>query len=353
MEIAFDNKTINVFTVVSRHADLQTYTNSLASLAQESDRLGFTGMLFFVGNDTPVDPWLAAAQVGAATRQLSPFIALNPVYMHPFSAARAIATLASFCQRRIFINLIAGTSVAAHEALGETGYDHDRRYARLKEYALCVHGLLTSRRPFSFNGQFYQLTNLQLPLTLPDALRPGFYISGHSVAAQDIADALAGERVGMISPQLENPSGRGGVYLGMVTHADSVQAWRAAQRLFPEDLPGQQVVDFSMQFTDAEWKKQLYQQAQDAASAGNGYWIAPFKNHRADCPFVVQSHQDMARMVARLIQQGTTSFIIDLPEDISQLADIRRVYSLAAASLNASQAFRPAQKKGNEHDASH
>ncbi|WJY14211.1 LLM class flavin-dependent oxidoreductase [Pectobacteriaceae bacterium CE90] len=350
MEIVVGDKTIHVFTVVSRHADLQTYTESLKRLAQESDRLGFTGMLFFVGNDTPVDPWLAAAQVGADTRKLSPFIALNPVYMHPFSAARAIATLSSFCQRRIFINLIAGTSVAAHEALGETGYDHDRRYARLKEYALCIHSLLTSRRPYTFNGQHYQLKNLQLPLALPEALRPHFYISGHSVAAQEIADALDGERVGMISPQLDNPLGRGGVYLGMVTHANGVHAWREAQRLFPEDAIGQQVVSFSMKFTDAQWKRQLYQQAQDAASASNGYWIAPFKNDRADCPFVVQGHQGMARMVARLIQQGTSSFIIDLPEDISQLAEISRIFELVAEWLNAKASSYPEQTKGDKND---
>ncbi|MGV7961498.1 LLM class flavin-dependent oxidoreductase [Photorhabdus tasmaniensis] len=341
MEIVVGDKRIHVFTVVSRHADLQTYTESLKQVAQESDRLGFTGMLFFVGNDTPVDPWLAAAQVGADTRQLSPFLALNPIYMHPFSAARAIASLSSFCQRRIFINLIAGASLAAHEALGDTGYDHDRRYARLKEYALCVHGLLTSRRPYTFNGQYYQLKNLQLPLALPEALRPHFYISGHSAAAQEIADALDGERVGMISPQLDNPLERGGVYLGMITHADGVHAWREALRLFPEDAIGQQVVSFSMKLTDAQWKQQLYQQAQDAVSAGNGYWIAPFKNHHADCPFVVQSHQEMARMVARLIQQGTTSFIIDLPEDVRQLAEIKSVFSLAAESLNAK--FPPAR----------
>ncbi|MDE1476888.1 LLM class flavin-dependent oxidoreductase [Xenorhabdus bovienii] len=350
MKIKFAGNAINVFTVVSRHTDLQTYMNSLKLLAQQSDRLGFTGMLFFVGNETPTEPWLTAGHIAASTRSLSPFIALNPVYMHPFSAARTIATLSYLYQRRVFINFIAGTSIAGHEALGEAELDHQSRYVRLKEYAICVRDLLASRRPCNFNGHYYQLKNLQLPLSLPEALQPRFYVSGQSEGAQNVADVVDGERFCIISPQLENPLGQGGVYLGMITKASRVDAWHEAQRMFPEDESGQQVVTHTMKYTDAQWKHHLYQQAQESSSASNGYWISPFKNNRSDCPYVVKSHQEMADMVARLIFQGTTSFIVDLPEDVSQLAELSQVFAIAEKKLLAYESDQfSAQIKGDKN----
>ncbi|ACS86840.1 LLM class flavin-dependent oxidoreductase [Musicola paradisiaca] len=350
MEINAADRAFNVFTVVSRHTDLQTYTGNLKFQAQECDRLGFTGMLFFVGNDTPIDPWLAAAQVAADTTRLSPFIALNPVYMHPFSAARAIATLSYLYQRRVYINLIAGASLAAHDALGDVGADHQCRYARLLEYTRCVRSLLSSRRPHSFTGQYYQLKDLQLPLFLPEALQPGFFVSGHSARAQEVAGALGCDQVAMISPQLENPLGRGGVYLGMVTKASVTDAWREAHRLFLTDEIGQQVVAYSMKYTDAQWKNHLYQQTH-ATDVADGYWIAPFENGRADCPYVVQDHRSMAGMVARLVRQGTTSFIIDLPEESEQLVEIAQVFTLARALLSTSEDdLSPIRNKGGKHD---
>src|SRR5438270_3480273 len=134
------------------------YLSQLGAVARWSDDAGCTGILIYSDNSL-VDPWLAAQVVIANTDGLSPLVAVQPVYMHPFSAARMVASLSYFYNRRISLNMIAGGFRTDLLALCDET-PHDQRYARLTEYTLIIQGLLSAQRPFSFSGTFYNAVNL-------------------------------------------------------------------------------------------------------------------------------------------------------------------------------------------------
>ena len=46
------------------------------------------------------------------TERLSPLIAVNPISMHPFTAAKCISSLANLYSRKVFLNMVAGTALS-------------------------------------------------------------------------------------------------------------------------------------------------------------------------------------------------------------------------------------------------
>jgi alkanesulfonate monooxygenase SsuD/methylene tetrahydromethanopterin reductase-like flavin-dependent oxidoreductase (luciferase family) len=55
-----------------------------------------------------VDPWLVAQLVIQATTTLCPLVAVQPVYLHPYAAAKMVATLGHLHGRRVYLNMLAG-----------------------------------------------------------------------------------------------------------------------------------------------------------------------------------------------------------------------------------------------------
>src|SRR5207249_655445 len=83
------------------------FSQRLADVARWSEEAGCTGILIYSDNSL-VDPWLAAQFVIEQTNRLSPLVAVQPVYMHPFSAAKMVASLSYLSRRRMSLNMIAG-----------------------------------------------------------------------------------------------------------------------------------------------------------------------------------------------------------------------------------------------------
>ncbi|NDU79408.1 alkanesulfonate monooxygenase, partial [Actinomadura sp. DSM 109109] len=68
----------------SKDADAETYLEESLRVARWSDEAGCSAMLVYTDNGL-VDPWLLSQQVLEATTQLCPLIAIQPVYMHPYT----------------------------------------------------------------------------------------------------------------------------------------------------------------------------------------------------------------------------------------------------------------------------
>jgi alkanesulfonate monooxygenase len=155
---------VEIFSTAPQSSEHQRnrFAANIATVARWSEEAGCTGILIYSDNSL-VDPWLAAQAVIASTDRLSPLVALQPIYMHPFSAAKMIASLSYIYGRRISLNLIAGGFRNDLLALCDKT-PHDQRYARLTEYMDVVRGLLSQNRPFNYCGQFYQVHNLVLSL---------------------------------------------------------------------------------------------------------------------------------------------------------------------------------------------
>jgi alkanesulfonate monooxygenase len=248
---------------------------------------------------------------------LKPLIAVNPVYSHPYTVAKAVSSLSRLYGRKIYLNMIAGTAVGDLRGLGDD-LDHDGRYARLGEFILIVQGLLQSSRPFTFQGKFFRLEGIQILPALETALRPEFLISGQSPAATALCEQLQCVRMQMLPPDLgEDLKGARGVNLGIVTRPTKEEAWNAARLLFPKNEEDQMILEYTMKNTDASWKQKLFAEASSQINIDNGYWLDPFKYYKSDCPYLVGSYEYVLSFFERLKNRGVNRIILDIvPEPL-------------------------------------
>ncbi len=73
-------------------ADRSTYLKEVAKVAQWSEKAGCRGTLVYTDNSI-LDPWLVSQIIIENTESLSPLVAVQPIYMHPYSVAKMITSL--------------------------------------------------------------------------------------------------------------------------------------------------------------------------------------------------------------------------------------------------------------------
>ena len=154
----------------SYDATAATYLRRVADAARWSEDAGCEGMLIYTDNRT-VDPWLVAQTIISRTKQLSPLVAVQPVYLHPFALAKLISSLGLLHQRRVYLNLVAGGFLSDLAALHDQ-VSHDERYARLVEYTQLTLRLLESAPPYPSRGSsiVLRIFNSLRPSTPPSSL---------------------------------------------------------------------------------------------------------------------------------------------------------------------------------------
>jgi alkanesulfonate monooxygenase len=334
MRLELARGVVDFFTVSPRTPDESLYWKNIETVMRLSDRYGYTGLLIFTGNDVLIEPWVVAQRVLAGTRQLSPLVAINPLYMHPFTAAKFISSFAHLYGRRTYVNLVTGAALSYQEAFHD-GLSHDERYERLREYAEVMKQLLTLPS-VSHEGRYYPVSNLQLLPRPPEPLRPGFLLAGQSEAALRTATALGAVSMQMLPATLGDGlrAGVRGVHFGIITRPQEAEAWKAARALFPEDTLGQEVLELSMRNTDAEWKWRMKMAAEGASVARQGYWLEPFRNFKADCPYFVGDHGQVSALIASLVERGIDTVILDVPPHEEEFHHIRLALKDAAARLS-------------------
>ncbi len=100
---------ISIFTTCpqSKDVDRRDYVRDIIEVSRWSEEFDCHGMLIYADNGL-VDPWLVAQIVVQNTRRMSPLVAVQPIYMHPYSLAKLIASIAHLHGRRIALNMVAG-----------------------------------------------------------------------------------------------------------------------------------------------------------------------------------------------------------------------------------------------------
>jgi alkanesulfonate monooxygenase len=294
-----------VFGTLPASADVVgDYLGAVADIAAWCEDGGCTGVLIYTDNSL-VDPWLVAQEVIRRTSTLSPLVAVQPVYMHPYWAAKLIATLAHLYGRRVFLNMVAGGFVNDLIALADDE-DHDRRYDRVVEYASIIKRLLSDDGPVTFTGEWYQVKNL----------RPK--------PAAEYAIA---------SPEAD-PEDKG-IRIGIIAREDADEAWRIAWERFPGEQRGRLMHRLAMARSDSMWHQQLSQLGEASAADRSPYWLHPFENYKTFCPYLVGTYEDVAETVARYLDSGFRTFILDIPYDAEDLAHTQVVFDLARARAQA------------------
>jgi alkanesulfonate monooxygenase len=317
--------TATFYTAVPRMRDLNGAAQTALDVVRWSDENNFDGVLFFTGSGAVLDPWVIATASIASSSRLIPLIAVNPVYVHPFAAARMVASIAHIYGRAVSLNLITGTAVSDLVAIGD-GIEHDDRYDRLLEYATIMRELLTSPRPLQYKGRFYTISRAQLTPRIPAELLPKLFIAGQSAAALMVAEQMSAISIGMLPPTLaaRSPAVEA-QHFGVVTRATTTLAWEAARRYFPTDQIGAEVVRASMANTDSTWKRRLMAIEESDRPI---YWTSPFRSGQADCPYIVASHGEFAELITDLTAAGTGIFVLDIPpqeEDFCNVAEAIRL----------------------------
>src|SRR6266478_962877 len=168
--------------------DAGSYLHEVVRVARWSEGAGCRGILVYSDNSL-VDPWLVSQVIIESTRSLCPLVAVQPVYMHPYSVAKMAASMGYLYGRRIYLNMVAGGFRGDLLALCDET-PNDERYARLSEYTTIIKELLSNGKRYTMNGKYYKVKDLSLKPPLPEQLSPGIFASGSSESGMAAAKAL-------------------------------------------------------------------------------------------------------------------------------------------------------------------
>jgi alkanesulfonate monooxygenase len=325
------NTKLRVFPAIPRDPDPAKYVDELMRIARFGERNGFAGILLFAGNDTLVEPWSIAQHILAHTAESSPLIAVNPIYMHPFTAAKFVSSFALLYGRKIYLNMITGTAASDLHGLGEQ-LSHQDRYTRLGEFIHIVRQLLTSTRPVNFNGKFYKTNNLQLRPGLPPALMPEFLIAGQSDDAHRVAKQMGCLTMQMLPPSLDEGINGPGVNFGIFAREERNEARREAKLFFQDSAEKRELLKYTMENTDSVWKRRLNDAGQENDELHeNGYWLLPFLTFQADCPYLVGSYAEIGAKLRRFEEMNVSTIILDVVADEHELDHVGK--ALASSGL--------------------
>jgi len=304
--------------------DRACYRQRVIDIARWTDGFGYRGILVYTDNGL-LDPWLLAHIIIQNTSSLCPLVAVQPVYMHPYSVAKVVTSIAHLYGRRVCLNMVAGGFVNDLAALNDTT-PHDRRYDRLVEYTAIIKALLATSGPISYEGHFYKVDKLRLTPPLPAELFPGILLSASSEAGLAAARSLGATAVKYPKPATEEeaPEDSGiavGVRVGVIARSTDAEAWEVAHTRFPEDRRGQVIHQLATKTSDSVWHKDLSLRGASAEERGV-YWLGPFQNYKTFCPYLVGSYERVSEVLAQYVALGYTSFILDVPPDYDEVRHI-------------------------------
>jgi alkanesulfonate monooxygenase len=310
-----------------------SYRRRIAEAARWSEAAGCEGILVYADNRL-VDPWLVSQTIVEATERLSPLVAVQPAYMHPYSVAKMVATLGHLYGRKLYLNMVAGGFKRDLEALHDFT-PHDDRYVRLEEYSRIIRGLALGsahNRAVTFKGSYYSVEGLKLSPPVPPEIAPEFFVSGSSEAGMNAAAALDAVAIeypqpaGTYGPRSSSPDQKRGVRVGLIARKSADLAWQVAKERFPPDRRGQIAHQLAMKTSDSSWHKDLSERPAIEDDPESPYWLRPFHSYQTFCPYLVGSFERVSAEIGAYVAAGFGTFILDVPASEAELASIRTVF---------------------------
>ncbi|MDU0371954.1 LLM class flavin-dependent oxidoreductase [Hymenobacter endophyticus] len=166
------------------------------TLAQRSEDLGYDLSLIaelnlndIKGEEAPsLDAWSTAAALAAVTKKIELMVAVRPTFHSPALLAKQAANIDHISNGRLSLNVVSSWWQDEATKYGVHFEQHDDRYARTAEWLHVVDNLWKQDH-FTFEGQFYKVTDSILqpkPVSRP---RPFLYAGGESEAAKNLIAA--------------------------------------------------------------------------------------------------------------------------------------------------------------------
>jgi alkanesulfonate monooxygenase len=335
MENLSRDRPLRLFSTCPPSSDYEQseYRQRVIDVARWSEQCGCAGILVYSDNRL-LDPWMVSQIIIQNTSALSPLVAIQPVYMHPYTVAKMVASLGHLYRRRIYLNMVAGGFKNDLEALNDPT-PHDQRYARLAEYTTIILNLLRTSGSVSYAGEFYKVDRLKMSPPLAPELAPGVFVSGSSDAGLAAAQALDATAVKYPKCSSEEPplpeTGDWGLRIGVIARPDAAEAWQIARSRFPEDRKGQLTHQLAMKVSDSEWHHELSQLPGEMPDSP--YWLVPFQHYKTMCPYLVGSIEVVAEEIGRYVTLGYRTFILDIPPTLEDLRSTTDAFSHALQSV--------------------
>jgi dimethylsulfone monooxygenase len=170
---------------------------TMRSIAVKADRIGLEAIVpvarwrGFGGssnfNGTSFEPFTWAAGLAEATSQTMVFATVHLPLMHPVAAAKMAATVDHISGGRLGLNLVMGWFTDEMKMFGADQRGHDDRYRYGAEWLEIARRLWTEAEPFDFEGEFFDLKEVQgapKPLQQP---RPVLINAGSSPVGLEFA----------------------------------------------------------------------------------------------------------------------------------------------------------------------
>ena len=315
---------LNVFATCPQSVNYTagTYSEAVSKVATWSEEAGCEGILVY-SDHRLTDPWLTSAKIMEATQSLIPLIAVQPVYMHPYTVAKMVASFYLLNNRRVALNMIAGGFRNDLHSLGDHT-PHDERYDRLYEYTHIIQQLLLQSQQLNQEGKYYSVSQLALSSEFHADFMPEVFVSGSSPAGRETAEQLGATVVEYPEPMnADTPpsisNGHAdreikGIRLGIIARKTSEQAWEVAKARFPGTRAGELLHTLAMRSSDSQWHRHL-SSLDEYPSDSRIYWLGPFKNYSTFCPYLVGSYREVAEYLQQYLAQGYSRLILDIPPD--------------------------------------
>lgn len=303
-------------------------------MAEWCDDAGIEGILVYTDNSL-ADPWQVSQVILSSTSNLAPLVALQPVYMHPFAAAKMVTSFSYLYNRRIYLNMVAGGFRNDLIALDDRT-EHDERYCRIVEYVAIMKSLFGESGPFSFSGTYFTVKNLTIRPRIPSELVPEVFVSGTSNAGVVAARKIGATSIcypGIPRGQTMNKDVPTGIRIGIIAREESREAWRIALERYPVDRKGQLTHAIARGVSDSAWYEQLSDLRERPDEPRSPYWLVPFKNYKTFCPYLVGSYNEVRCEISKYIREGFRTFILDVPPNREELRHTAIVFDDAQLEL--------------------
>jgi alkanesulfonate monooxygenase len=160
----------------------------LQQVAGAADQLGYEGVLIPTGRSCE-DPWVIAASLIGATRQLKFLVAVRPGLHQPSLAARMAATFDRLSGGRVLVNLVTGGDQAELEGDG-VFLDHASRYEQSAEFIRIWREVIARShegQAFDYEGKHLRVKGAKLLYPPTQRPYPPVWFGGSSAAAHELA----------------------------------------------------------------------------------------------------------------------------------------------------------------------
>ncbi len=331
-----DHTAVQVYSTCPQSKDFtsQDYARKVIETAHWSEDAGLAGILIYTDNSI-ADPWIVAQLILQHTKRLLPLVAVQPLYIHPYAAAKMVASLGHVFGRRVALNMLAGGFKNDLLSFGDT-LSHDERYERAAEYLSVVLLLLENPSATTFVGKFYSLRQAKIEPAIPPDLMPETMISGSSDAGLRVARQTGA--IAMMYPApaetqadaISDSSLRYGLRIGVIARQSNNEAWHDAHARFPDDRRGTIAHQLAMATSDSAWHKQLSEIDASDRHENGAYWLQPFRTYKSFCPYLVGSYDRVSDELTKYIRCGFRTFILDIPSSQAELEHARIAFEQAA-----------------------